>query len=390
MNGKNGTNGKNSRVTKAGIAFLLSFAATALVWQSGHRAGRDEAVPPLQPHIPHSPSAFTDPATAEMGEADFARKLDKLLGRSEATATKEAARQTSRSLYDLAHAAHFQSKGGGKLSLTAYEEALRLARAAGDRSAEAEILVDLSDTQSLLGRSAEAETSLRAALALRDAGVGSAAQRADTLYRLGDFLQGRGQYDEARVTLDRALRLQQRLRNEPGIADCLRTLGQGAYEEGSLALARQLLGESIRLFEKNGKIESRAAVLGQLGDVALKEGEITEARSLYEEGLRVWQERQQGFWTGRFLVRLAKAAMEQNDLTHARELALEGDRLLSVSNGPAVRARALLVLGEISQREGKSDEAGRYLSEAEALYRSLENAFGLEECRSARREQGSM
>ncbi len=375
---------KNNRVTKAGIAFLLSFAATALVWQSGHRAGLQEAVPPSPRSTPPLPNAFTDPATTAMTEADFARRVDQLVvGSGKAPTTAEAQRR-SRALYELAHAAHFQSKGGGRLSLAAYEEALRLARTTGDRVAEAEILVDLSETQRLLGQTTEAEISLRAALALRDAGVGVAAQRADTLYRLGDFLHTRGLYAEARTTLDRALRLQQRLGNEPGMADCLRTLGQAAYEDGSLALSRQLLGEAIRLFAKHGKIESRAAVLGQLGDVALKEGDTAEARALYEEGLQVWRERKQGLWTGRSLVRLSQVALEENDIDRAKKLAREGDRLLSASNGPVARARALLILGEIARREGDKEQATRSVSEAEALYDKSGNAAGLTECRKAR------
>ncbi|MES2465056.1 MAG: tetratricopeptide repeat protein [Armatimonadota bacterium] len=377
-------NRKSSRLTKTGIAFLLSFAATALVWQSGHRAGLEDADAP-SPHLtPPAPSAFTDPATAALTEGDFARRVARLTEESRQGGTPAEVRQRSRALYELARAAHFQSKGGGQLSLTAYGEALRLSRLAGDRPTEAEILVDQSDTLQLLGQSREAEVSLRASLAIRDAGVGTAAQRADALYRLGDFLQARGQHDEARTTIDRALRLQQRLGNEPGMADCLRTLGQSAYEEGSLALSRQLLGNAIRLFEKHGKIESRAAVLGQLGDVALREGDVTEAKALYEEGLHVWQERKQGFWTGRFLVRLANVALEENDIDRAKELAQKGDRLLSASNGPVVRARALLVLSKVAAREGKQQEALRYVSEAEALYDASGNISGLTECNKVR------
>lgn len=371
---------KSSRVAQAGGAFLLTFATAALVWQGGRRAGLTEAVP--HPTVP-SVTAFTDPATAAMGEQDFSQQVSALIARGRAVGTKEEARGQAQKLYALARSAHFQSKGEGKLSLEAYQEALRLFRRAGDSYGEADVLLDLSETHALLGHGKEAEEALRAALALRKAGVGAPSQYADTLYRFGSFLQVRGQYQEARTSLDQALQIQQRWGNETGIADCLSAMGQVAYEEGSLALSRQLLTDAADRFAKNGKVESRAAVLGQLGDVALKQGEVAEAKQLYQEGLHVWEERHQGFWTGRFLVRLAQVALKENDLPRAERLAEEGRHLLSVSNGPVAQARALVVLGQIARRKGESQNAKRYIAEAEAIYRVTGNAAGLSACRAA-------
>jgi tetratricopeptide (TPR) repeat protein len=375
---------KNTRIAQTAMAFLFSFAAAGLVWQSGHRSGLEEAATPSPSPIPSpAPNAFTDPAAVSMETSDFARQINRLVAQSEKTSTPEQARQQAQALYDLAHAAHFQNKGGGTLSLTAYEEARRLVGLAGDKLLEADILLDLSGTQRLLGRTEDAETSLRSALALREAGFGAPSQRADTLYRLGDFLQARGRYQEAHTFLDRALRLQQRLANEPGMADCLRTMGQAAYEENSLALSRQLLNDAARLFAKNEKIESRAAVLGQLGDVALKEGDINEAKQFYTEGLHVWQERKQGFWTGRFLVRLGTVALKENDLTKAKSLATEGRQLLAASNGPIAQAKPLLLLGEIARREGNKNDAKQFILQAKTIYQTTGNASGIAECQNA-------
>ncbi len=365
---------------------MLTLATATLVWQNGRRAGVTASRDLSTPHtaVLPSPNAFNTPSATQTAERDFAQKFSEIIVRRGTAPTKEVIHLEAQQLYELARAAHFQSKGGGFLSLAAYREARTQFYAVGDRYAEADVLVDMSDTQQLLGQTEGAEASLRAALALREAGFGHLSQKADTLYRLGDFLQARGRYAEARTSLDQALRLQQQLKNEPGVADCLAAMGQVAYSEDSLALARQLLEDAARLFEKNGKVESRAAVLGQLGDVALKQGATAEAKRFYNEGLGVWQAHKQGFWTGRFLVRLAQVALQEDDTAGARRLATRGRQFLSASNGPVAQARALVVLGQVAGCEGKRRESAHYLSEAERIYQETENAQGLSECRSAR------
>lgn len=364
----------------------MTLATATLVWQSGRRAGITASPAKFAPHIAAipSPNTFNNPFENQTAERDFAQKFSAITSRRGTARTKDETHMEAQQLYELARAAHFQSRGGGFLSLAAYQEAQKQFRAVGDRHAEASVLVDMSDTQQLLGQTTDAENSLRAALSLREEGFGHPSQKADTLYRLGDFLQTQGRYAEARTTLDHALRLQQQLGNEPGIADCLAAMGHVAYADNSLALARQLLGDAARLFEKNGKVESRAAVLGQLGDVALKQGAAAEAENFYNEGLGVWEARKQGFWTGRFLVRLAQVALQEGDIAGAKRLAKRGRTLLATSNGPVGQARALVVLGQIAGREGKRQDALRYLSEAEIIYRATKNAQGLLECRSAR------
>jgi tetratricopeptide (TPR) repeat protein len=374
---------RSPRYVRAGVAFALTLATASLVWLNGRSVGLRETASPAGTSTDALNSvAAPQPAHAGSSDAESARKLAdaRLLARN--ARTTEEQRAAGRTLYELARSAHFAGKGGEMLSLEAYQEALRLARAVKDRNLEADVLIDLSETLRLLGRPAEAETALRSVIALREAGVGTPEQLADTLFRYGDFQRVRGNYAEARKTLDRSLRMRQREGHEPGQADCLSALGQVALEEGSLALARQLFQEAARLFAKNGKVESRAAVLGQLGDAALSEGAVSEAESLYQEGLAVWQERKQGFWTGRFLTRRAKAALKQGELERARQFAEEGRRLLAASNGPVAQAGALLVLGEVARRNGNIGEAKTLLARAEAQYQAAGYLFGLAQCRS--------
>lgn len=380
---------RSPRYVRAGVAFALTLATASLVWLNGRSVGlREKASPPAASTWARNPVAAPQPAHAGSSDAEYARKLADARAAALNARTTEERRAAGRALYELARSAHFAGKGGERLSLEAYQEALRLARAVEDRNLEADVLIDLSETLRLLGRPAEADSTLRSVLALREAAVGTAEQLADTLFRYGDFQRVRGNYAEARKALDRSLRMRQREGHEPGQADCLSALGQVALEEGSPALARQLLQDAARLFAKNGKVESRAAVLGQLGDAALSEGAVSEAESLYQEGLAVWQERKQGFWTGRFLTRLAQTALKQGELERALRLAREAEDFLAASNGPTAVAHALLARGEIARHQGDIPAARAHLTRAEGLYQKMGYAFGVTRCQKERQKLG--
>ena len=364
---------------RAAIAFVVSLAAAALVWNSGHRAGVRDAVP--SPPLTPAPAinAFTDARTDRTAE-EMRTSLARLQQQATDARTDSERRTVANALCDLGRAAHFRSIGDGTISEAAYQTARPLFARIGDRSSEASVLADLAETQLLLGQPDAAESSLRAALAIRDSDVGTPANRADLLFRLGDLLRLRGRYAEARRVLDQSLRLRQSAGDGPGQADTLSALGQAAFQEGSPGLARQLLVQAADLFARNGKIESRAAVLGQLGDVALSEGNTDEAERLYAEGLAVWQARKQGFWIGRFQTRRANLALYRGDTAQARALAEEGDRLLTQSNGPTARADALLILAEVLSKKGHHDEAMAHWQEAQRLYKRTGSAYGLSHC----------
>ena len=369
-----------NRWMNAGIAFTLAFAAAGVVWQNGRHEGLKETTQAVS-----SPTPLTSAITPISGRtvSQDSRRLAELRSQSETAQTVDQKRETATALYDLAHTAHNENRGGGALSRDAYLLALQGFHEMGDWAYEVIVLTDLSDTQQLLGQRKEAESSLRTALALHRSHHGLLLKEADILYRLGDFLRFQGRYAEAKACLNDSLTLRQKAGEEGGIADCLQGSGQVAFEEGSPALARQLFEESARLFAKNGGIESRAAVLGQLGDVALAQGDTTEAERLYQEGLSVWQKKRQDFWIGRFLSRLAQVSLQRNDLAKAKRLAEQANRLLSASNGPVSRAGSLRVLGEIALREGRYDEAGVNLNQALSLYNQAGYAYGIARCQKA-------
>lgn len=366
-----------NRWAKAGIAFALAFAAAGVVWQNGRREGIHEGMKETtQATASPTPAGKMVPLSGRT-EADDVQRFAELRAQSQKAQTAEQKRVTGNALYELAHSAHNENRGGGILSRDAYLLAQRVYHEAGDGEGEVHVLTDFSDTQMLLGQPAAAEKSLRTALALHRAHKGQPLKEADILYRLGDFLRIQGRYKEAKSCLNDSLALRQKANDEPGIADCLKASGQVAFEEGSPALAQQLFREAVQLFAQNGKIESRAAVLGQLGDVALAQNDPATAERLFHEGLAVWREKKQDFWIGRFLSRLAEVSLRRNNLPEAKRLAEESVRLLASSNGPVAQAHPLLVLGQIAARENRPAAAQRHFAAARALYERIGYAYGM-------------
>jgi len=369
---------------RAGIAFVLAFAAAGIVWQNGRHEGIQETVKvTVAPTPTPKPVGALIPLSGRTLKEDEQR-LAELITQSRKATTPDEKRAVSNALCELAKTAHDENRGGGLLSLAGYEEARRAFHEIGDAKGEVRVLTDLYETQVLLGNRTEAEKALQEALTLHRDSHGEPLKEADILYRFGDYLRIQGRYKEAKSCLNDSLSLRQKENEETGIADCLKVSGQVAFEEGLSALARQLTQDAIRLYEKNGKLESRAAALGILGDIALEQGETAEADRLYREGLAVWQAKAEGFWIGRFNNRLAKIALKRDDLAEAKRLAEESHSSLSTSNGPITRAAPLLSLAEVARREGDVAQAHRLLNEAHALYTQVGSSYGLAQCESMR------
>lgn len=310
-------------------------------------------------------------------------QIDEQVARGAEGQPTETRRDAAVRLYDLGQSAHFRNAGNGDLSLRAYREALTIVRAIGDRTREADILANLSETQSLLGRHADAERSLRAAVAIRERGVGVPSQLADLLNRLGDHLRQQGKTRDARRVLDRALGMEQASGHLGQQGDCLRALGQLAFEEGQLSVARQFLRTASWKYAAAGMADSRAALWGQIGDIALAQGRTDEAEELYAKGLQAWRERKQGFWTGRFLARQAMVALARKDPQTAERLATEALELLRASNGPVAAAWALHALGEAAHHRGDIAAARRHHGEALALREKVGHVWAIRQSREA-------
>ncbi len=371
---------RTARFKRAGLAFVLTLSTTTILWSLARREGREEALRPT-PAPTAAPTIFTE---AKMTDPDA--KLAALLRARGGARTSDKKKALAATLADFARKVHFQSAAKSEVALSAYDAALELRQEAGDRRAEADLLLNRADTLCLLGRSNDARTDLQRALAISKESADTALQQAAVLHQLGD-LEGRaGRYDDARSYLDRSLSLRQKMGERNGVADCLRSLGQTSFEEGQHALARRSLEEAIHIYASLGNVQARAAALGHLGDVALAERDFSEASERYAEGLAVWQEEKQDFWVGKFLARQARLLLEQGDLNRAKELAQQSLETLRRSNGPKEAAWARLVLGEVALRRGLTAEGTQHLKRAREEFTQLGSAYAL---RLANQELGN-
>ena len=167
------------------------------------------------------------------------------------------------------------------------EEALALARRAGDRPAIALTLYALGCVASARGEDAAARSRLEASLVLfqelnHSVGMAGALR--------GLAMAARGRDDAlAEAHLRRALALHRAAGDRSGTAGVLGQLGSLARARGDHAGAHEAYEESLALFREAGDPQGCALALGRLAGLAAARGEHAAARAAYAASLRGFQ-----------------------------------------------------------------------------------------------------
>ena len=224
------------------------------------------------------------------------------------------------------HAAQLFERGRLGEARTAFEDAVALHRAQGNRHGEGVVLGNLAELMHLQGERAAAHAAFEAAVqALRDAG--STQQEAVTLGNLAGLLQSEGDLDAAATQLGRA---------------------------------RELLAQG-------GSRRNEAVVLAQLGGVHASRGEPQRARDLLEQALAMHRaagdRRHEGETLGRLGVVLAAMHRHDEALQHVRD----GGRLLRESGDPLGLAQLMCAQARVALAAGDPAQADAALKEAAAL-----------------------
>jgi tetratricopeptide (TPR) repeat protein len=228
-------------------------------------------------------------------------------------------------LADLRNVRHRLDDGLGYI-----QEGLRAFRETGNRRGELQSLVVLAQSELVLGCFDAALGRLEQSLAGFEE-MGLPGWQALVLFYLGWIHQQQGRANAALVCLERSLGLFHTVNDRDWQAAVLRKLGELHLAHGSFQAAIHHLERSLALVRVVGDRAGEAYVLVSLGEVHRRLDRAGAAAGYLERSLE-----------------LARAAAEQ----------------------PA-EAQALLVLGDLLQGEGRFDEAPACLESSLAIFRDL-------------------
>ena len=238
--------------------------------------------------------------------AEGQRRYTAVLGRAGAEARTAARARTL-------------SRAGGLLSVYGdaasarplFEEGLAIARALGNRKAEANLLCNLGDISTNSDLPA-ARAALEQSLAIHRE-IGNPSGIAHSSLLLGNVALNQGQFAEAEALYSESLSLNRALGNPQKIGHALWCLARYSMNQDDYAQARILLEECVALFRELKDPWGLSAALALAGEAALQEAEYVQARPLLGEHLRLVTQmgmRRSAPWALRCFGRLAVVQAE--------------------------------------------------------------------------------
>jgi tetratricopeptide (TPR) repeat protein len=143
----------------------------------------------------------------------------------------------------------------------------------------------------------------------------------EILFMLGGNLGTlRGNYEEARQFLLRAIRHAKQHRNHYLLARCLRKYGDFLRHRGHLEFARDALLKALRLSKQGRGTRQRIYILGCLGDLERQKQNYTAASEYLERAVELARATFIPGWLGNLHLGLAELALDRNRLDEAKIL----------------------------------------------------------------------
>ena len=298
-------------------------------------------------------------------------------------------------------------------AIAAAQQAIEMARAAGDREQEIAGLQVWGKTLAWQSEHAGAAVRFEQALALaREAGLVEV--QAEVLWAFSIAASNQGDFARARELLQQSLDIYRATGDQSGESVALAQIGVVHLSQADYAGAKPYFESALRLFRLMGFRMREAIALNNLGVIAYEQGHYDEARRLHTQTLHINQEIRDAYGIGSSHANLGDVAREEGlyagaqacyaeGLQVARQIGdrlLEGQILASLSllhvqqgQHPAAIEEARLALQltremEVPLYEAQSGarlalallEDGR-LDEAEEAYRralDLQRGLGLE------------
>jgi serine/threonine protein kinase/TolA-binding protein len=254
------------------------------------------------------------------------------------------------------------------------------------------ILADLSNVLVWSDDLEQAEQAARAAVDIYKSVSEFHPDRVMADYRLGEILLYRGRASEAAPLLERALAAQRRLYGSTNgtVADTLGSLAQVRLAQNNIHDAEQLIREAIAAYRNSGSTAGHKIGYLQtmLATILLKRSKFEEAESLLRESLDLFAKHlpPDHQYVASAEHYLGESLLATGKLNEAEAMFTAAMNRWKRTNAPTWRsARSASALGEVLYRQGRAQDAERYLV---ASYRELSADAGADpDARNRARER---
>ena len=187
---------------------------------------------------------------------------------------------------------------------------------------------------------------------------------------LWPFWSRRGAYQEARIRLERAAALADRM--TPAVrVGVLTGAGVLAFLQCDYLLATSRLEDALRIDHELGDRRGVATVLQRLGSIAREQGRYEDARRQHERSQAVWEELDDRSGVAASLDYLGFVAWLEGDTARAEELGTRALATFRATGEAQETAAALINLGAAASYGGDAALARRRLDEALSIAREI-------------------
>jgi tetratricopeptide (TPR) repeat protein len=250
------------------------------------------------------------------------------------------------------------------------EQALALARTAGDRRCEGSILGHLGDLRREQGRIDEARSHLEAAPAIQRE-VGNRHAEAGLLGNLGILQQQQGELDDALPRYLQTLAIYRKLGDRRGEGSILGNLGTLYSDQGRIEEAQAHYEANLAIAREVGSRRGEGIVLANLGTLHHERGRLEEAQMHYEQARALACEVGDRRAEGIVLSNLGRLDSDRGLLQDAREhyeLALAIAREVGSHRD---EGHVLANLGSLHRDQGRIEQALAHYDQALARHREV-------------------
>ncbi len=247
------------------------------------------------------------------------------------------------------------------------EQALALARAAGDRKLEADSLEALGASYIFVSDYAHALTYYEEALGLYRE-LGDRAGQAQCLRRLGWVAAGTGDLERSMELQRAALALYREIGDVYGEG---RTLNMLAIASTDYAEQRAYEEEALEIFRLSGRRDGQALMVGNLGIVYQALGLYTTARLYCERAVQMCRDMQASGYLCSNLISLAELAVYLGEYTLADKAQAEAYDMALTIGDQQLFAVHWLVTGRLALARGQARQAHEAFARSAKLTREL-------------------
>jgi tetratricopeptide (TPR) repeat protein len=248
---------------------------------------------------------------------------------------------------------------------------LALAEENGEPRLYADCLVEAAQLRIEEGQQEVAENYLENARRIYTA-IGSAHECARVLTLLGKALIQHGEYQNANLTLQRALSTHRDNSNRLGEADTILQMGILATREKRYAQTHAYLDQAEELYDLADDRQGKMAALFARGELHHEEERRESAEEILKEALHYATQLKAPHWEASILGALGAVYLSSRNLSAARNQLERAESILRHINTPHRFALVLAYKGELDRLTGESTKAWHSLNDAAVM----SGAFG--------------